>query len=99
MLFGVDPYAIRARSGYFISEVGKPSDFVLVVDSCSTGRYDCTVKRDDYAGYSVREYRRFGHTGAYQPTPVEWGQSLMRRTLALKLLRFAPMLPKQRQRD
>lgn len=63
VVFGVDPYAIRARNGYVIGEVGKPPDFVLEVGSRSTGRIDCTVKREGYAGYSVREYWRFDHTG------------------------------------
>ena len=62
--FELDDYrAITARNGYVISEVGKPPDFVLEVGSRSTGRYDCTVKRDGYAGYGVREYWRFDHTG------------------------------------
>ena len=61
--FGVDPDAIEARNGYVISEVGKPPDFVLEVASRSTGRRDYTEKRDGYAGYGVREYWRFDHTG------------------------------------
>ena len=61
--FGVDPKSIVARNGYVISEVGKPPDFVLEVASRSTGRRDYTVKRDGYAGYGVREYWRFDHTG------------------------------------
>ena len=61
--FEVDPKAIVARNGYVISEVGKPPDFVLEVASRSTGRRDYTEKRDGYAGYGVREYWRFDHTG------------------------------------
>ena len=61
--FGVDPRLIVARNGYVISEVGKPPDFVLEVASRSTGRNDYTVKREGYAGYGVREYWRFDHTG------------------------------------
>ena len=61
--FGVNPDAIVARNGYVISEVGKPPDFVLEVASRSTGRRDYTVKRAAYAGYGVREYWRFDHTG------------------------------------
>ena len=61
--FGVNPKAIIARNGYVISEVGKPPDFVLEVASRSTGRRDYTVKREGYAGYGVREYWRFDHTG------------------------------------
>ena len=57
------PKAIVARNGYVISEVGKPPDFVLEVASRSTGRRDYTEKRDGYAGYGVREYWRFDHTG------------------------------------
>ncbi len=61
--FGVNPDAIVARNGYVISEVGQPPDFVLEVASRSTGRRDYTVKRVGYAGYGVREYWRFDHTG------------------------------------
>ena len=61
--FGVNPAVIVARNGYVISEVGKPPDFVLEVASRSTGRRDYTVKRAGYAGYGVREYWRFDHTG------------------------------------
>ena len=61
--FGVNPEGIIARNGYVISEVGKPPDFVLEVASRSTGRRDYTVKREGYAGYGVREYWRFDHTG------------------------------------
>ena len=63
VVFGVNPDAIVARNGYVISEVGKPPDFVLEVASRSTGRRDYTVKRTGYAGYGVREYWRFDHTG------------------------------------
>ena len=63
VVFGVNPAAIVARNGYVISEVGKPPDFVLEVASRSTGRRDYTVKRVGYAGYGVREYWRFDHTG------------------------------------
>ena len=61
--FGVNPGAIVGRNGYVISHAGKPPDFVLEVASHSTGRRDYTVKRDGYAGYGVREYWRFDHTG------------------------------------
>ncbi len=63
VVFGVNPDAIVARNGYVISEVGQPPDFVLEVASRSTGRRDYTVKRVGYAGYGVREYWRFDHTG------------------------------------
>ena len=69
--FGVNPAAIVARNGYVISEVGKPPDFVLEVASRSTGRRDYTVKRVGYAGYGVREYWRFDHTGGrYHDAPL-----------------------------
>ena len=61
--FGVDPEAIVSRNGYVIAHAGKPPDFVLEVASRSTGRRDYTVKRVGYAGYGVREYWRFDHTG------------------------------------
>ena len=61
--FGVHPRAIVSRNGYVIGHAGKPPDFVLEVASQSTGRRDYTVKRDGYAGYGVREYWRFDHSG------------------------------------
>lgn len=63
VVFRIDPFATKARNGYVISEVGKNPDFILEVGSRSTGRRDYTVKRDGYAGYGVREYWRFDHTG------------------------------------
>ena len=57
------PMAIVSRNGYVISHAGKPPDLVLEVASRSTGRRDYTVKRVGYAGYGVREYWRFDHTG------------------------------------
>ena len=69
--FGVDPRAIVSRNGYVISHAGKPPDFVLEVASRSTGRRDYTVKREGYAGYGVREYWRFDHTGGrYHDAPL-----------------------------
>ena len=69
--FGVNPKGIVARNGYVISEVGKPPDFVLEIASRSTGRRDYTVKREGYAGYGVREYWRFDHTGGrYHDAPL-----------------------------
>ena len=69
--FGVNPSTIVERNGYVISEVGKPPDFVLEVASRSTGRRDYTVKRDGYAGYDVREYWRFDHTGGrFHAAPI-----------------------------
>ena len=61
--FGVDARAVVSRNGYVIQHAGKPPDFVLEVASRSTGRRDYTVKREGYAGYGVREYWRFDHTG------------------------------------
>ncbi len=61
--FGVDSDAIVSRNGYVIQHAGKPPDFVLEVASRRTGRRDYTVKREGYAGYGVREYWRFDHTG------------------------------------
>ena len=63
VVFGIDPFATKARNGYVISEVGKNPDFILEVGSRSTGRRDYTVKRDGYAGYGVQEYWRFDYTG------------------------------------
>ena len=60
--FEVDAYAIAARNGYVISEVGKPPDFVMEVASESTAERDETVKREGYAemrGAGVLEIRRF----------------------------------------
>ena len=69
--FGVNPRGITDRNGYVISEVGKPPDLVLEVASRSTGRRDYTVKREAYAGYGVREYWRFDHTGGrYHDAPL-----------------------------
>ena len=62
--FGVeDPDRIIARNGYVVSEVGKPPDFILEVASPSTGRRDCTVKREGYARYKGGEYWRFDESG------------------------------------
>ncbi len=69
--FGVNPAAVVARNGYVISEVGQSPDFVLEVASQSTGQRDYTVKRAGYAGYGVREYWRFDHTGGrYHDAPL-----------------------------
>ena len=69
--FGVDPEAVVSRNGYVIDHAGKPPDFVLEVASRSTGRRDYTVKRVGYAGYGVREYWRFDHTGGrYHDAPL-----------------------------
>ena len=78
---------LASVNGYVINEVGKPPDFVLEVASQTTGRRDYVEKRQIYAGYRVREYWRFDHTGGqyhdvalagdrlvddrYEPIPVE----------------------------
>ena len=69
--FGVNPNAIVSRNGYVIQHAGKPPDFVLEVASKSTGRRDYTIKRVGYAGYGVREYWRFDHSGGqYHDVPL-----------------------------
>ena len=75
--FGVDPGSIVSRNGYVIQHAGKPPDFVLEVASRATGRRDYTVKREGYAGYGVREYWRFDHTGGqFHDAPLA-GDSLV----------------------
>lgn len=85
----IPPEKIAEANGYAISEIGQPPDFVLEVASKSTGRRDYLEKRDIYAGYGVREYWRFDHTGGryhdaalagdrlvngrYEPIPVDTG--------------------------
>ena len=82
----IPPAEIIAANGYIISEIGKPSDFVLEVASRSTGTRDYTTKRTLYAAYGVVEYWRFDPTGGdfhdaplagdrlvdgeYQPIPI-----------------------------
>ena len=67
----VDVDLIRAYRGHVIDEVGKPPDLVLEVASQSTGRIDCTYKRDLYAMYRVPEYWRFDPTGGeYHDAPI-----------------------------
>ena len=61
--FGVDANAMTERSGYIISEVGKPPDFVIEVASDSTARKDYTLKRTSYSAFGVTEYWRFDPTG------------------------------------
>ena len=58
--FGVDRAGIIGQRGYAIEQQGKPPDFVLEIASETTGRNDYTAKRDDYAGYGIPEYWRFG---------------------------------------
>ncbi len=86
--FGVDPRAIFIRNGYVISEVGKPPDFIIEVDSSSTGAADYTTKRDRYSEYGAIEYWWFDPTGGafhnrplagdtlvdgeYQPIPLRY---------------------------
>ena len=69
--FGVNPDAIIARNGYVISEVGKPPDFVLEVESKSAGVRDYTVRRAGYAGYGALEYWRFDRPcGRFHDAPL-----------------------------
>ena len=63
--FDVDPEAYRASNGYFLSEQGKPPDFVLEVASESTAEIDLGDKRRDYAALGILEYWRFDETGVH----------------------------------
>ena len=85
----VPPAEILASNGYVINEIGKAPDFVLEIASESTGRRDYVEKPAIYAGFGVREYWRFDHTGGqyhnaalagdrmiagrYQPIPIRVG--------------------------
>ena len=85
----VPPAEILASNGYVINEIGKAPDFVLEIASESTGRRDYVEKPGIYAGFGVREYWRFDHTGGqyhnaalagdrmiagrYQPIPIRVG--------------------------
>ena len=63
--FDVDPAAYYRSNAYFISEHGKPPDFVLEIASRSTGRIDVVEKRELYAALGMPEYWRFDETGEY----------------------------------
>ena len=65
---GVDPQAYRENNGYFISEQGKPPDFVLEIASRSTGQQDVVEKRAAYADLEIPEYWRFDETGEFHGT-------------------------------
>lgn len=61
--FDIDLELYNHYNGYVISAMGKPPDLVMEVASKSTGRRDCTTKRDQYANFGVGEYWRFDPTG------------------------------------
>ena len=66
-----DPERVILLNGYVISEVGKPPDLVLEVDSRSTGRRDFTVKREGCATLGIGEYWRFDPSGGeYHDVPL-----------------------------
>ena len=69
--FDVDARAIVANRGYVISEVGKSPAWALEVASVTTGRRDYLAKRPLYAGFGVKEYWRYDHTGGqYHDAPL-----------------------------
>ena len=72
--FNVDPAAYYRSNAYFISEQGKPPDFVLEIASRSTGRTDVVEKRDHYAVLGIPEYWRFDETGQYHGTKLAGDQ-------------------------
>lgn len=63
--FDADPAAYYHSNAYFISDQGKPPDFVMEIASRSTGRTDVVEKRDHYAGLGILEYWRFDETGEF----------------------------------
>ncbi|MYE54203.1 MAG: Uma2 family endonuclease [Chloroflexi bacterium] len=54
---------MEEQRGYAIDRQGKAPDFVLEVASPTTGRVDCTDKREDYERFGVGEYWRFDPSG------------------------------------
>ena len=69
--FGVEAEELDESSGYVISEVGKPPDFVLEIASESTGERDYTVKRRIYRNMGTVEYWRFDPSGGrYHDAPL-----------------------------
>ena len=86
VVFDVERAGVVREMGYSIEHHGKPPDFALEIASVHTARKDETTKRNAYAAYGVREYRRFdpdwgvkyatglaGDTlvnGAYQPIAI-----------------------------
>ena len=69
--FNVDAEAIVANRGYVISEVRKSPELALEIASATTGRRDYIAKRPLYAGFGVKEYWRYDHTGGqYHDAPL-----------------------------
>ena len=63
--FDANPAAYYQSNAYFISDQGKPPDFVMEIASRSTGRTDVVEKRDHYAKLGIPEYWRFDETGEF----------------------------------
>ena len=63
--FDVDPAAYYESNAYFISDQGKPPDFVMEIASRSSGRIDVVDKREHYAELGIPEYWRFDETGEF----------------------------------
>ena len=83
--FNVDPAAYYRSNAYFISEQGKPPDFVLEIASRSTGRIDTVVKRDHYAALGILEYWRFDETGEFHGARLAADQLIGGRYEALPI--------------
>ena len=69
--FNVDPEAYYRSNAYFISEQGKPPDFVLEIASRATGRVDVLEKPEAYAALGIPEYWRFDESGRYHGAKLE----------------------------
>ena len=69
--FDVDAAGIVANRGYVISEVGQSPEWALEIASATTARRDYIAKRPLYAGFGVKEYWRYDHTGGqYHDAPL-----------------------------
>ena len=77
--FNVNPAAYYRSNAYFISEQGKPPDFVLEIASRSTGRTDVVEKRKHYAALGIPEYWRFDETGQHHGTKLAGDQIVQDR--------------------
>ena len=66
--FQADPQAYWEDNRYVISVQGKPPDFVVEIESRSTGRQDAEGKKTGYAGLGIPEYWRFDQTGEFHRT-------------------------------
>ena len=77
--FNVNPAAYYRSNAYFISEQGKPPDFVLEIASRSTGRTDVVEKREHYAALGIPEYWRFDETGQFHGTRLAGDQLVQSR--------------------